>query len=173
MRRLGMIMALSTLLGMVGGLATGTSALAGRGHKWRALEAGPFTMPAFFCGFKIRVRPVTKEYMKILKLADGSAISLTTGKFKVSFTNLNTGTTITENASGPAKVTVDDADLSVTEVLAGRALNFLLPGEAQRFGLPPLSVTTGKQVVRANVVGDIFSLSLQGHLSVDVCAALS
>lgn len=80
--------------------------------------------------------------------------------------------TITENTSGPEKLIVNAADLSVTGVLAGRTLNFLLPGEAQRFGLPPLSVTTGKQVVRANAVGDVFSLSLHGHLSVDVCAAL-
>ena len=108
MRRLGMIVALCTLLGMVGGVVTGTPALAGRGPKWEFLPAKPFTLPAAFCGFKVRVTiPVNKEYSKILKSSDGSMITLITGAARLSYTNLSTGKTITANESGPAKTTVN------------------------------------------------------------------
>ena len=61
------------LLGMLGGVVTASPALAGRGHKWQFGPIEPFTLPALFCGFKVRVTPVVnKEYTKILKTADGS-----------------------------------------------------------------------------------------------------
>ena len=68
MRRLGVIVALSALLGMFAGVVTASPALAGRGHKWQFLPFKPFTLPVAFCGFKVRVTaPVNKEFAKILK----------------------------------------------------------------------------------------------------------
>jgi hypothetical protein len=102
MRRLGVIVALSALLGMFAGVLTAAPALAGRGHKWQLLPAGPLTVPANRCGFKVRVTPVAKKtYGKLLKAADGSMTTVITGTFKVAYTKLSTGKTATENLSGP------------------------------------------------------------------------
>jgi hypothetical protein len=39
------------------------------------------TLPAVYCGFKIRLTfPTDKEYGKLLKAADGSMITLFTGR---------------------------------------------------------------------------------------------
>jgi hypothetical protein len=97
-----------TLLGMLGGVMTAAPALAdGRGDGWQFVSAQPFTVPAAFCGFKVRVTfPVNKEYSKLLKTSDGTMITLTTGAVKASYTNLSTGQTITENISGPGKAIV-------------------------------------------------------------------
>src|SRR5215469_287500 len=79
MRRLGVIVALGAMLGIFAGVLTASPALAGRGHKWQTGPAKPFTLPASFCGFKIRVTTVVnKEYTKILKTADGSKTFLFT-----------------------------------------------------------------------------------------------
>jgi hypothetical protein len=173
MRRLGTIVALSTLLGLFGGVATGSPALAGRGPKWQFLPAPPFTLPAEFCGFKIRVTPVVnKAYAKVLKASDGSMISLSTGAFKLSYTNPHTGKTVTGNASGPSKTTVF-SDGSALVTAKGHVGLFLPPDLAKRFGLPGVSVTAGALTIRFDSDGDVTSLSLHGHVLVDVCAALS
>jgi hypothetical protein len=52
-------------------------------------------------------------------------------------------------------------------------LFFLTPANAQRFGLPTVSVTAGKLAFSVAADGIITSLSLDGHVAVDVCAALS
>jgi hypothetical protein len=56
-----------------GRVVTASPALAGRGPKWQPPgSAPPFTLPASFCGFKLRVAvPVNKEFTKVLKAADG------------------------------------------------------------------------------------------------------
>src|SRR5262245_3235103 len=106
MRRLGVIVALGTLLGMFGGLVTASPALA-RGPKWQFADAQPFTLPASFCGFKVRVAfPVDKSFFKVLKASDGSTTFVSTGLLTVSYTNLHTGKALTENESGPAKPTI-------------------------------------------------------------------
>jgi hypothetical protein len=104
-RRLGVIVALGALLGMFGGVVTASPALAGRGPKWQPPgPAPPFTLPASFCGFKLRVAfPVNKEFTKVLKTADGSMTFLFTGAVTVSYTNLQTGKTITVPENGPGK----------------------------------------------------------------------
>jgi len=96
---------LGALLGMFGGVVTASSALAGgRGPKWEFPASGPFTLPAAFCGFKVRVVPqADKRFSKLLKASDGSMIFLHTGFFKVSYTNLQNGKSITEIEPGPAK----------------------------------------------------------------------
>ena len=173
-RRLRVIVILGALLGMLGGVVTASPALAGRGHKWQFGPIEPFTLPALFCGFKVRVTPVVnKEYTKILKTADGSMTFLFTGAFKASFTNLQTGKTITENESGPGKATIH-SDGSITEVHAGRNGPFILtPADATRFGLPTVSVTAGRLAFSVAASGVLTSLSLHGHVLVDICAALS
>ena len=171
MRRLGVIVALSALLGVLGGVMTASPALA-RGPKWQFEPAEPFTLPAVFCGFDVGVTvPVDKEYAKILKAADGSMTFLSTGSLRASFTNLQTGKTIAENVSGPAKITVLP-DGSLTAVGEGHTGKFLVPADAARFGLPTVSVLAGALTESIASDGTYTSLSLQGHVLVDVCAAL-
>jgi hypothetical protein len=171
-RRLGSIVALGALLGMFGAGVTAAPALAGRGHGWQVAPARPFTLPASFCGFRVRVTfPVNKEYSKILKSSDGSMTSLVTGSLRVSFTNLETRNTITENVSGPAKITMH-SDGSATFLGRGTGFEILMPADAQRFGLPNVSVVAGALKEQDAPDGTITSLSLHGHVLVDVCAAL-
>jgi hypothetical protein len=99
-------------------------------------------------------------------------ITLSTGSLTSSAMNLETGKTITVNTSGPAKVIVSP-DGSVTELEKGLNGLVLTPADAVRFGLPAVSVTAGARTVSIAPDGTITSLSLQGHVLVDVCAALS
>jgi hypothetical protein len=173
MRRLGMIVALGMMLGLAGGMVTASPAMAGRGDGWQVAPAQPFTLAASFCGFKVRVTfPVNKEYSKILKTSDGTMTSLVTGSLQVSFTNLETGKTITENVSGPAKFTAHP-DGSLAFLGRGRGFGVLTPAHAQRFGLPILGVTAGAVTEQVAPDGSTTAISLHGHVAVDVCAALS
>jgi hypothetical protein len=173
MRRLATIVALGTLLGMFGGVATGSPALAGRGPKWQFLPAQPFTLPASFCGFKVRVAfPVNKEYTKLLKTSDGTMITLATGAFKASYTNLSTGKTITVNESGPAKITVHP-DGSAVLAFKGHTGFDLTRAASQRFGVPRVFVTAGAVTLSIDAAGNTTSATMHGHVLVDICAALS
>ena len=174
MRRLGIIVALSAVLGMFGGMLTASPALAGRGPKWEFQPAPPtIILDPSFCGFAVRVTPqVNKRFSKLLRASDGSVTFLHPGFFEVSYTNLQTKSTITENASGPVKVTVSP-DGSAIVAAKGRTGNFLTPADAKRFGLPTVSVTAGALTGSVAADGSITSLSLRGHVLVDVCAALS
>ena len=173
-RRLGVIVALGALLCVLGGVVTASPALAGRGPKWQLPSGEPFTLPASFCGFKVRVAfPVNEEFTKILKTSDGSTTFLFTGAVETSFTNLQTGKTITENTPGPGKF-FGHPDGSFTEVHTGRNGPFILtPADAKRFGLPTVSVTAGALRFSVAANGVLTSLSLHGHVLVNVCAALS
>jgi hypothetical protein len=97
---------------------------------------------------------------------------LSTGSFKASFKNLQSGKAITEGLSGPAKPTVS-ADGSLTSVAGGHNGFFLTPADAKRFGLPTVSVTVGRLRFSVAPDGTMTSASLHGHVLVDVCAALS
>ncbi len=172
MRRIAAIAALGALLGVLGGVVTASPALA-RGPKWQFQPTGPFTLPAAFCGFKVKVAPLAnKAYAKVLKASDGSMTFLATGTLKLSYTNLRTGKTITENASGPSKTTVSP-DGSALVAATGHTGLFLRPALAQRFGLPTVSVTAGPLTITFDPDGHLTSLSLRGHVLVNVCAALS
>ena len=173
MRRLGVIVALGALLGLLAGVVTATPALAGRRHGWELVQAKPFTVPASFCGFKIGVTfPVDKEYAKVFKASDGSMITLVSGSLRFTFTNLSTGKALTENVSGPGKI-ITHADGSATITAKGHNENFLTPAQAQRFGLPPVSVTAGALTTTVAADGRETSVTLKGHVLVDVCAALA
>jgi len=115
---------------------------------------------------------VNKEFAKILKASDGSMTGLFTGSAKWSFTNLSTGKAITENVSGPGKITMH-SDGSATFADKGHTPFFLHPANAARFGLPTVSVTAGAITGSVAVDGSLTSLTLHGHVLVDVCAALS
>jgi hypothetical protein len=172
MRRLGVIVALGALLGMLAGVVTASPAVA-RGHKWQLVPNVPITLPTALCGFKIRGVPtVNKQFAKVLKAPDGSMTLVITGSFKASFTNPGTGKTITLNLSGPGKVTVH-TDGSITAATHGHSIVLLMPADAKRFGLPGVSVTTGGLRFSETANGAIASLSLHGHVLVNVCAALS
>jgi hypothetical protein len=173
MKRLSVIVALGAMLGMFAGVLTAAPALAGRGPKWEVQRAQPFTLPAAFCGFKVGVAfPGKGQYSKVLKSSNGTMITLTTGAGRISYTNRNTGKTITPNVSGPGKVTTYP-DGSGLFALKGHSGLFLPPDLAQRFGLPTVSVTAGALTGSFAPDGSITSLSLRGHVLVDVCAALS
>lgn len=172
MRRLGVIAALGVLLGMVGGVLTASPALA-RGPKWQVFPGAPGTLPASFCGFGVGFAPVAdKEFFKTLTASDGSTTFLVTGLLTASWTNLETGKTVIENGSGPAKITVNP-DGSVIELRKGLNFAILTPAEAARFGLPTVSVTSGALTESLAPDGTVTSASMQGHVLVDICTALS
>jgi hypothetical protein len=130
-------------------------------------------VPASSCGFKVRLTaPVNKQFVKLLKAADGSMTFLSTGSFKHSYTNLSTGKAITEAASASGRATVH-ADDSVTVVARGRSPFFLSPADAKRFGLPTVSVLAGRLTFSFDSDGNLTSVSLHGHVLVNVCTALS
>jgi len=181
MRRIGMIVALGALLGMLGGVVTASPALADRGPKWEIVPSpDPFLLlpggdngDEDFCAFDVQVRtPVNREYFKVLKTDDGSVFTyLVTGSVIASFTNADTGKTITENVSGPYKFTTVGGSVVGIEF---KGLTFLAveQSRAQRLGVPAVSVIAGGLTV--SVAGPIFTdLSLRGHVLVDICAALS
>jgi hypothetical protein len=171
MRRLRAIVAFGALLGMLGAVVPAPPALA-RGPKWQFQPKSPVTLPAEWCGFEIRVTPlVNREYSKIFKASDGTMIVLSTGSVKASYTNLETGKTITENISGPSKTTFFP-DGSSTSLERGRNELYLGPANAARFGLPSVSVVVGASTRSRAADGSITSVSLHGHVAVDVCAAL-
>jgi hypothetical protein len=172
MRRIAVTAALGALLGMSGGVITASPALA-RGPQWQFGEPQPFTLPASFCGFEVQLTfPVDESYFKVLKTSDGSMTFLSNGLVTVTYTNLQTGKAITENESGPAKPTVfPDGSLTVTA--GGHNGIDLTPAEAEQFGLPTVSVTTGGLQESVAPDGSITSLTLNGQVAVDVCAALS
>jgi hypothetical protein len=172
MRRLGTIMALGTMLGLFGGTVTAAPALA-RGDGWQFAPAPPVTLPASFCGFRVRVTfPVNKEYTKLLKTSDGTVITLTTGALKASYTNLSTGKTITVSQSGPSKTTVHP-DGSVVLAFKGHTGFALTRAASQRFGVPRVFVTAGAVTVSIDAAGNTTSATMHGHVLVDICAALS
>jgi hypothetical protein len=174
MRRIGVIVALGALVGMLGGVVTASPALAGgRGDGWQIVPADPFTLPADFCGFDIGVSfPVNNEYSKLLKGSDGSVATLTTGSLTASFTNQVTGKSITENISGPYTVT-NFGDGSAIWAFKGLTAFVLTPAQARQFGLPIVSVTAGALTASFAPGGSPDSVSLQGRVLVDICAALS
>jgi hypothetical protein len=172
MKRIAVTVALGALLGLLGGMITASPALA-RGPKWDYADAQPFTLDASFCGFEVGVSfSVDKSYFKVLKTADGSMTFVSNGLVTVTYTNLQTGKAITENEPGPSKPTVfPDGSLTVTA--GGHSGIFLTPAEAEQFGLPTVSVTVGGLQESVAPDGSITSLILNGHVAVDVCAALS
>jgi hypothetical protein len=172
MKRLAVIVTLGALLGMLAGAVTASPAFAdGRGDGWQFISMPPtFTLDPVFCGFEIQgTQLANKVFVKALKTADGSMAFLSTGTSKISLTA--NGRTITANISGPVKE-IDFPDGSVTELLKGTSGGTLAPADAARFGLPGVFISAGALTATADATG-LTSVSLDGHVLVDVCAALS
>jgi hypothetical protein len=175
MRRAGVIVALGAALGMLAGAVAASPALAdGRGGGWQFLMLPQtFTVDPVFCGFQIQGTTLDNMgFIKELKTADGTMAFLTTGADKISLTNPANGKTITENISGPFK-TIVFPDGSVTFAGTGHEFNFLAPADAARFGLPGLFVSAGGLTLSVAADGTVTSLSMDGNVLVDLCAALS
>ena len=85
---------------------------------------------------------------------------LFTGAAIVSYTNLQTGKTITVPENGPGKF-FGHPDGSFTEVHTGRTGLILTPAQQARFGLPAVTVTAGKQTFSISGNHVLTSLSLQ------------
>jgi hypothetical protein len=166
------IVALGALLGMFGGLMTAGPALA-RGPQWELVPPDPFTLPADYCGFAIGGSVlVDKEYQKILKAVDGSMILLSTGALTIVSRNLSTGKTVTAKISGPAKTTIFPDGSSIVRK-KGLSAYAIPPALAHQSGVPPVGVTAGAQTLSMDAAGNVTSFSLQGHVVMDACAALS
>ena len=172
MRRVGMIVALGTLLGIFGGAVTTAPALAvgGRGDGWVFQDFGPgFTTDN--CGFLITAtQDVDNVFMKALTAPDGSMIMLSTGAAKITFTA--NGKSVTENTSAASKGTVNP-DGTATFVSTGPMPIDLMPADAARLGLPAVFVFTGRGTALLDAFGNIISASMDGHILVNLCAALS
>jgi hypothetical protein len=173
MRRVGVIVTLGALLGMFGGLVTASPALAaGRGDGWQFVPI-PRHFTESACGTEIQgTQLVDRVFVKALKTANGSMIFLFTGAAKIAFTNPGNGKSITVNTSGPLKE-IAFPDGSATFLGKGHQPVNLGPADAARFGLPAFFVSAGALTGTVDANGNLTSLSLQGHVLVDLCAALS
>jgi len=175
MRRLGVIVAIGALLSMFGGAVAAAPALAvgGRGDGWVYQDFGPgFTTDN--CGFRIEAtQDVDNVFAKALKAPDGSMIILFTGAAKITFANPANGKSVSTNVSGAAKITVSPDGSTTTFKQMGPGPVDLTPEDAARLGLPPLFVFAGNGTATIDAAGNITSASLNGHILVNLCAALS
>src|SRR5262245_8252302 len=167
------MVALGALLSMLGGVAAATPALAGgRGDGWELLDLPKtFTVGADVCGFEIQgTQLVNKQFQKEFEAADGSTIFLSTGALKDTLTNPANGKSVTVS-TGPAKF-VGHPDGPLTALEKGHQTGILPPADADRFGLPVFFESAGALTATVDANGN-FSVSLHGHVVMDVCAALS
>jgi len=173
MRRFGVIVALGALLSMFGGVVTASPALAGgRGDGWTFQDFGP-GFDTTNCGFLVHAtQDVDNVFGKVLKTVDGSTIFLFTGAAKITFTNPANGKSVSTNVSGPATITVNPDGSLILEVM-GPGPADLSPAEQALTGLPGLFVFAGKVTVGVDASGNLTSVTMNGHMLVNVCAALN
>jgi hypothetical protein len=169
MRRIVTVAALGAII--AGLLQTPASA---RGPKWEFQPAAPFTLSRDFCAFRVHVTfPNNKEYAKTTENPDGSVTVKITGRFDAKLRRVGTTASVTVNASGPGEITFFP-DGSFVADLKGHTVAFFTQAMVSQFGLPAavfLWAGPFGETVDAN--GTITSVTLKGHLLVDVCAALS
>jgi hypothetical protein len=145
----------------------------GRGGGWGFNPPVNFIVPAGFCTFAIQVtQPVDRSFTKAIKVPDGSMAFLTNGTSEYTFTNLTNGKSITTKDSGSTTLTLN-ADGSTNVVQHGTAWVGFMPSDSSRFGLPNVFVPSGNLAISIDPNGNITSISLNGHVQVDICAALS
>jgi hypothetical protein len=181
-RRAGLIVALAALLGLVAGAATASPALAGgRGDGWvfnspesGTLDAATPDDPFGVCPFEVDYaqQGMDKSFTKTYTTPDGTTVMVKNGVVDTTFTNPANGKTITTRDSGITTAT-SYPDGSFTAVQNGAAWTgfpaFIDPAS---FGLPALFESAGKLTVSFDSNGNP-SISLKGHILVDICAALS
>ena len=175
MRRFAVIVALGALLGMFGGAATATPALAGgRGDGWAFVTELGQTFTLDSCGFPIVLKfDVVNVFGKGFTAPDGSMIFLDNGSLKGTWTNPATGKSISVNAPGPTKATVSPDGMTITLADTGPTAVLFTPADAAVLGVPPVSVFAGKVTETLDADGNLISGSSVGHVLVDFCTALS
>jgi len=175
MRRIGVIVALGALLGMLGGAATDTPALAGgRGDGWEFIAELNQTFTIDSCGFPIVLKfDVNKAFGKGFTAPDGSMFFLFNGSLKGTWTNPANGKSISVNAPGPTKATVSPDGMTIISVGTGPTAVILTPADAAVLGVPPVSVFAGRITATLDADGNIISGSSVGHVLVNFCTALS
>jgi hypothetical protein len=169
------IVALGALLGMFGGAATATPALAGgRGDGWEFIGELTQTFTIDSCGFTIVLKfDVVNAFGKGFTAPDGSMIVLFNGSLKGTWTNPANGKSISVNAPGPTKVTVSPDGMTITLADTGPTAVILTPADAAVLGVPPVSVFAGRMTATLDAAGNIISGSSVGHVLVNFCTALS
>jgi hypothetical protein len=128
---------------------------------------GPFEFPAgLVCSFGVRIEfPVNKQFATTFPPEpNGDVVQLLTGRVVQRATNLSTGKSITDNISGPVRVTFH-ADGSFTVESFGRSGNLDVEGTR-------LFIFSGRLVIEVAPDGVATFVSQSGHEE-DLCAALS
>jgi len=124
------------------------------------------------CPFPVEVVTLAnKEKVLTFFGKDGAATrQIVTGTFKVRLTNLENGTTLAENISGPVFVT-PNADGTATITLGGRSLLYLRQG----IDLPPAGMTlnSGQQVIAIDQEGRVTAIISRTGAARDLCAELA
>jgi hypothetical protein len=114
---------------------------------------------------------MVNTFEKGVKAPDGAMAVLINGVADFTFTNPANGKSITTRDSGSV-VQTSFPDGSFTAVQDGAAWVGLPAALTAQFGFPGVFVSAGKLTLSFDSAGN-FSMSLQGHVLVDVCAALS
>jgi hypothetical protein len=114
---------------------------------------------------------MVNTFEKGVKAPDGATAVLINGVADFTFTNPANGKTITTRDSGSV-VRTTYPDGSFTAVQHGNAFTGLPAATAAQFGLPAVFVSAGTLTLSIDANGN-FSISLKGHVPVDIYAALS
>lgn len=124
------------------------------------------------CAFPVEfVTLANKE--KLLTFFDRAGVptrQIGTGALKVRLTNLETGTTLVVNISGPVFI-APHADGSATVELGGRSLLYLRQG----IDRPPAGITlnAGRLVFAVDAAGAVTAIVSQSGTQRDLCAELA
>jgi hypothetical protein len=144
-----------------------------RGDGWQPFSAGiPSTWP---CPTptgvtSITVTSVVKEFIKVLRVSDGTTEYLVTGSGKVHLVAPN-GTTLDINNSGPGRFTLypnKDLEFSAT----GRNVLFLTPDVAAATGIPTLASLSGPFDLVFKADGSVVAKRIPNVVR-DLCAQLT
>jgi hypothetical protein len=161
MRRL-----LVVLLVALGALLAGPTALAAPPTHETIPVDDVFFDPS--CGFPIEGHVTGFAVVITWANKDGSSrVFVANPQLKATLTNLNTGSTYTENISGPAHITVhpDGTSTLVGTGLWGFDLN-------PQTGAPGASLNAGRLVATFDAAGNETSFQIIGHVT-DLCAKLA
>lgn len=123
-----------------------------------------------FCSFPINVTfPVNDETMKTFYDSAGNPVrTLNDGRLVVTFTNMTTGKTVTENLSGPGQILYNVPAGSNTITFLGNSGVFI-----QGASGPMLLLTSGKVVVVAATLTSLGSLVSAVGRETNICSLLS
>jgi hypothetical protein len=144
-----------------------------RGPKWEFLPSDPLVVTTS-CSFPVALDfPRNMEFGKATENPDGSVDVRITGSLHVSATNIESGETVTVNASGPGFLHISP-DGSLTILSHGLAFAWFLADEVEAFGLPSaMFVWSGQLQATVDADGNDTDVTLHGHMHLDVCATLS